>query len=66
MTYSEDIKRLRREAKIKQIKLSKDAGISREHLSNIETGKADARVSSLMGIAKALGKRLYIAFIEHE
>lgn len=66
MTYSEDIKRLRRESKMKQYELAKIAGLSREHLSNIETGKADARISSLTDIARALGKRLYVAFIDKD
>lgn len=68
MTYYEDIKRIRCEQKINKGDLSKLSGVSREYIGKIESGaSADKVTYGLMErIAKALGKRLYIAFIDRE
>ncbi len=49
----------RREARgWSQQKLAAEAGISREYLARLETGRQDPRVSVLMKLAKALGVKV--------
>ena len=48
------IKNLRLEQKVSQAQLGFEAGISREQLGRIETGKINTSVSNIFAIAKAL------------
>jgi transcriptional regulator with XRE-family HTH domain len=55
-----DVKRLRGERS--QIDLGKVAKIPQSRLSDIESGDANLKVSTLLNIARALRKRLRIIF----
>ena len=48
------IKKLRMEQKVSQLQLAFEAGISREQLGRIESGKINTSVSNIFAIAKAL------------
>ena len=48
------IKKLRLEQKVSQMQLAFEAGISREQLGRIESGKINTSVSNIFAIAKAL------------
>jgi transcriptional regulator with XRE-family HTH domain len=52
------LKRLRTRNKLSQAALAKRAGLSREYLNKIEAGRYDPPLSTLNGLAKALGVRV--------
>ncbi len=66
MEYFEEIKKLRKDGKMKQEDLAKKARISRKYLSRIESNGADdmPRVSVIKDIALALGKKIMIIFYD--
>lgn len=66
MTYYDDIKRLRREAKMKKGEMASSIGVSRTYVGKIEKGAVDVRMSVLNRIANLLGKRIMILFIDKE
>jgi transcriptional regulator with XRE-family HTH domain len=49
------LKRLRSRKKLSQAALAKRAGLSREYVNKIEAGRYDLPLSTLNGLAKALG-----------
>ena len=52
------LKRLRTRSKLSQAALARRAGLSREYLNKIEAGRYDPPLSTLNGLAKALGVRV--------
>jgi transcriptional regulator with XRE-family HTH domain len=52
------LKRLRTRNKLSQAALAKRAGLSREYVNKIEAGRYDPPLSTLNGLAKALGVRV--------
>ena len=52
------IQKLRDERGWSQVQLAAKAGISREYLARLETGRQDPRVSVLLKIARALKVKL--------
>ena len=65
MTYSLDqiataLKAAREEQGLSQRELGRRAGFPQAHISNIESGSVDLKVSSLIEIARALGLELML------
>lgn len=56
------IKKLRLAQKVSQTQLAFEAGISREQLGRIESGKINTSVSNIFAIAKALNVELKDVF----
>ena len=54
----EEVRRLRKQIGLRQETLADRAGISRQHLSKIETGKVDVSVSVLAALATVMGRTL--------
>ena len=52
------LKWLRTRNKLSQAALAKRAGLSREYVNKIEAGRYDPPLSTLNGLAKALGVRV--------
>lgn len=52
------LKQLRRSRGWRQIDLARHAEMNRNHLSDIERGKADIQLTTMARLAKALGKDL--------
>lgn len=50
------LKRMRRFMKLTQVKLSYNSGISQHHISSIETGKRDYKMSTYIKYLKGLKK----------
>ena len=62
LLLGQNIASLRKKKKISQITLSLDSGIARSFLADLERGKANPSVSTLMKIAKALGVEIRTLF----
>lgn len=62
LLLGQNIASLRKKKKISQITLSLDSGIARSFLADLERGKANPSVSTLMKIAKALGVEVRTLF----
>jgi transcriptional regulator with XRE-family HTH domain len=58
LKLAKNIVKLRKKAGMTSEELAKKAGLSRSSLNYIERGVSDPRLSSLVGIAGALGKTL--------
>jgi len=55
MAIGENLKRLRREKQLNQGELSKLTGIELNHISKIENGKSDPKLSTIEKLIKGLG-----------
>lgn len=62
LLLGQNIASLRKKKKISQITLSLDSGIARSFLADLERGKANPSVSTLLKIAKALGVEVRTLF----
>ena len=62
LLLGQNIASLRKKKKISQITLSLDSGIARSFLADLERGKANPSVSTLIRIAKALGVEVRTLF----
>lgn len=62
LILGQNIASLRKKKKISQITLSLDSGIARSFLADLERGKANPSVSTLLKIAKALGVEVRTLF----
>lgn len=62
LLLGQNIASLRKKKKISQITLSLDSGIARSFLADLERGKANPSVSTLIKIAKALGVEVRTLF----
>ena len=62
LLLGQNIASLRKKRKISQITLSLDSGIARSFLADLERGKANPSVSTLIKIAKALGVEIRTLF----
>ena len=62
LLLGQNIASLRKKKKISQITLSIDSGIARSFLADLERGKANPSVSTLIKIAKALGVEVRTLF----
>ena len=62
LLLGQNIALLRKKRKISQITLSLDSGIARSFLADLERGKANPSVSTLIKIAKALGVEIRTLF----
>ena len=62
LLLGQNIASLRKKKKISQITLSIDSGIARSFLADLERGKANPSVSTLLKIAKALGVEVRTLF----
>jgi len=56
MPFGSEVRRRRQALKLTLEALAHRAGLTPHHLSNIETGKTDPRLSTILAIAKALGR----------
>lgn len=56
MPFGSEVRRRRQALKLTLEVLAHRAGLTPHHLSNIETGKTDPRLSTVLAIAKALGR----------
>ena len=54
IALGENIKKIRKEKKLTQEKLSLEAMVSRSHIAMIETGKRDVTVSTLFKLSRAM------------
>ncbi len=61
-----NIKELRKQKKMSQSELAELAGISRTHLSEIETGKVDPGTQISLRIAQVLGKPVNKIFLPQQ
>jgi ribosome-binding protein aMBF1 (putative translation factor) len=62
-TFGERMKFARKQKKITQAGLSVNSGISEVHLSQLETGTREAKISNVTVIAKYLGvSKVWLAF----
>lgn len=55
------LKRLRQEADLSGHALAEKSGIEQPHISKIERGKVNVTLLTLIKIAHAFGKRIYIS-----
>ena len=62
LLLGQNIASLRKKKKISQITLSLDSGIARSFLADLERGKANPSVSTLIKIARALGVEVRTLF----
>ena len=60
MSIAENIKRLRKEAKLTQKQLAEKTGIAVITIQNYEAGKYEPKIDALHKIAKALGKSIIL------
>jgi transcriptional regulator with XRE-family HTH domain len=58
------IRQLREERKLSQERLAEDAKLAAKHLQDMEHGRTNPTVASLVALAKALGVSLHVLFEE--
>jgi transcriptional regulator with XRE-family HTH domain len=58
------IRQLREEQNLSQERLAEDAKLAAKHLQDMEHGRTNPTVASLVGLARALGVKLQVLFEE--
>jgi transcriptional regulator with XRE-family HTH domain len=58
------LRQLREERNLSQERLAEDAKLATKHLQDMEHGRTNPTVASLVGLARALGVKLHVLFEE--
>jgi transcriptional regulator with XRE-family HTH domain len=58
------VRQLRNARKLTQERLAEDAKLAAKHLQDIERGRTNPTLATLVGLAKALGVELHVLFAE--